>query len=72
MELYRIRREWKVTMESWVEIEAENLKSACEIALDVDDYDNQRIADCSDEGTIIGRVELAETGEELPLPDQFK
>jgi len=72
METYRIRREWKVTMESWVEIEAENLQSACEIALENDDYDNQRIVDCSDEETVISRVELAATGEVLPLPNQFK
>jgi len=66
---YRIRREWTVVMESWIEVEAESVEAACVAARANDDYDDQRIADDSDGPTYIGRIECG--GRELPVPADF-
>jgi hypothetical protein len=66
---YRIRREWTVVMESWIEVEADSVEAACAAARANDDYDDQRIADDSDGPTYIGRIECG--GRELPVPVQF-
>lgn len=71
MKTYRIRREWTVIMESWVEVEADSLEAACEIAID-SDYDEQQIADGSDGPTFIGRIEEAATGLEVEVPPAFR
>lgn len=71
MKTYRIRREWTVVMESWIDVEADSLEAACEIAID-SDYDEQRIADDSDGPTYIGRIKEAATGLEVEVPPAFR
>ena len=66
---YRIRREWTVVMESWIEVEADSVEAACAVAVANDDYDDQRIADDSDGPTYIGRIEC--DGREVPVPVMF-
>ena len=66
---YRIRREWTVVMESWIEVEADSVEAACRAARANDDYDDQRIADDSDGPTYIGRIECG--GRELLVPADF-
>lgn len=69
MRTYRVRREWTVVMESWIEVQAETPEAAAAIALGDDDYDNQRIADGSDGPTEIGRiVEVMLDGGEVERP----
>jgi hypothetical protein len=63
---YRIRREWTVVMESWIEVEAENVEAACAAAMQGDDYDDQEIAADSDGPTYIGAVER--DGDALEVP----
>lgn len=71
MTQYRIRREWTVVMESWIDVEADSLEAACEIAID-SDYDEQRIADGSDGPTYIGRIVDDATGLEVEVPPSFR
>ena len=71
MKTYRIRREWTVIMESWIEVEADSLEAACEIAID-SDYGEQAIADGSDGTTYVGRIEESETGLEAEVPPAFR
>jgi len=71
MKTYRVRREWTVVMESWVDVEADSLEAACEIAID-SDYDDQRIADGSDGPTFISRIVDDETGVEVEVPAAFR
>jgi len=71
MKTYRVRREWTVVMESWIDVEADSLDAACEIAID-SDYDDQRIADCSDGPTYIGKIVEDGTGLEVEVPPAFR
>jgi hypothetical protein len=66
---YRIRREWTVVMESYIEVEADSVAAACAAAVADDDYDDQRIADDSDGPTYVGRIEC--DGRELVVPPAF-
>ena len=66
---YRIRREWTVVMESYVEVEATDAAAACRAALAIDDYDDQRIAEGSDGPTYIGRIECG--GREVAVPVNY-
>ena len=69
MKTYRIRREWTVVMESYVEVEATDARAACAAALAIDDFDDQRIADDSDGPTYIGRIECG--GREVTVPVEY-
>lgn len=69
MKTYRVRREWTVVMESYVEVEATDAAAACRAALAIDDYDDQRIADDSDGPTYIGRIECG--GREVAVPVDY-
>jgi hypothetical protein len=66
LKTYRVRREWTVVMESWVEVEAESVEAACAAAIADDNYDDQRVADDSDGPTYIGAVER--DGDALTVP----
>jgi hypothetical protein len=66
---YRIRREWTVVMESWIEVEADSVEAACAAAVANDDYDDQRIADDSDGPTYVGRIECG--GREITVPVRY-
>jgi hypothetical protein len=63
---YRVRREWTVVMESYIEVEAESVEAACAAAIEADDYDDQRVAEGSDGPSYIGAVER--DGESLAVP----
>lgn len=67
--VYRVRREWTVVMESYVEVEATDARAACRAALAADDYDDQRIAEGSDGPTYIGRIECG--GREVAVPVDY-
>lgn len=60
MPRYRVQRVWTVDMESWCEVDADDSEQAKQLALEVDDYDDQRIMDNSDGPTEIGDVEELE------------
>lgn len=47
-------------MESWCDVDADDSEQAKQLALEVDDYDDQRIMDGSDGPTEIGDVEELE------------
>jgi hypothetical protein len=66
LKTYRVRREWTVVMESWVEVEAESVEAACAKAIEADDHDDQQIAEGSDGPTYIGAVER--DGDALEVP----
>jgi hypothetical protein len=66
---YRIRREWTVVMESWIEVEADSVAAACAAAVADDNYDDQRIADDSDGPTYVGRIEC--NGREITVPVRY-
>ena len=69
MKTYRVRREWTVVMESWIDVEADSVEAACRLAMANDDYDDQQIADDSDGPTYIGRIERS--GREIAVPVTF-
>jgi hypothetical protein len=68
--LYRVRREWTVVMESYIEVWADDVEAACAEAIADDDYDDQRIADDSDGPTYIGRIECE--GREITVPVRYE
>jgi len=67
MKTYRVRREWTVTMECWVEVSAPNATAACAAAMETDDFDDQKIQDNSDGSTFIGAIETLD-GDRLEVP----
>lgn len=69
MKTYRIRREWTVVMESYVEVDATDAAAACRAALAADDFDDQQIAEGSDGPTYIGRIECG--GREVAVPVDY-
>lgn len=73
MPRYRVQRVWTVEMESWCEVDADDSEQAKQLALEVDDYDDQRIMGDSDGPTEIGNVkELEETYVFSPDPELLK
>lgn len=67
--LYRVRREWTVVMESYVEVEATDATAACRAAMAIDDYDDQQVAEGSDGPTYIGRIECG--GRDVAVPVNY-
>jgi len=66
LKTYRVRREWTVVMESWIEVEAESVDAACTQAIEAEDYDDQHVAEGSDGQSYIGAVER--DGDALEVP----
>ena len=66
---FRVRREWTVVMESWVEVEAADARAACRAAMEIDDFDDQQVAEGSDGPTYIGRIECGDR--EVTVPANY-
>ena len=60
MPRYRVQRVWTVEVESWCEVDADDVEQAKKLALEVYDYEDPRIIDGSDGPTEIGDVEEME------------
>jgi hypothetical protein len=67
LKTYRVCREWTVTMESWVTVEAENLTAACAAALEGDTARNSSMVNGSNTTCFIAEAQTPD-GDSLEVP----